>query len=178
MRVIFLSKPLTIILCFILWGVIQVTAALISLNLPDRVYSPDGWLFRPRPFERDGVLYEKLFRIKRWKHLLPDGASAWKQRGYLKKSLVNTTPENLRRFLVESARGELTHWLAILPFWIFGFITPGYVVGMMLVYAVLINLPCIIAQRYNRPRIQRLLQRMEKTEALKKQGSNDAGRSG
>lgn len=31
----------------------------------------------------------------------------------------------------------------------------------MLIYAILINLPCIVVQRYNRPRIQRLLQRME-----------------
>lgn len=32
----------------------------------------------------------------------------------------------------------------------------------MLIYALLVNLPCIIAQRYNRPRVQRLLNRMKR----------------
>lgn len=160
MRVLFWPDPPTLLLCILLWGLFQMAAALIALKLPDALLSPDSWLFRSRSFEGDGRLYERVFRVRRWKHLLPDGASVWRKRGYLKKVLADTTPENLTTFLVESARGELTHWLAILPFWLFGFITPGYVVGIMLAYALLVNLPCIIAQRYNRPRIQRLLDRM------------------
>lgn len=161
MRLIHLSRPATILLVFLVWGILQVAAALICLNLPDRLFRPDAWLFRSHGFEDEGAIYQKLFRVQRWKHHLPDGGAAWKKKGYQKKKLASTSPDNLRRYLVESARGELTHWLAILPFWVFGFFTPGYVVWMMLAYALVINLPCIIAQRYNRPRIRRLLARLE-----------------
>lgn len=161
MRIIFLNKGLTILLVFILWGVIQVVAALICLHLPDRFFAPNSIFFRSHLFEQDGLLYQNLFLVNRWKHLLPDGGAAWGGKGFEKKKLKKRSKEYITRFLIESARGEMTHWLAILPFWLFGFFTPGYVVWMMLAYALGINLPCIIVQRYNRPRLLRLLQQME-----------------
>lgn len=160
MRVIFLSDPSTIIMCFIVWLVFQVAAVLICLNIPDRYFLHDSFLFRTYRFEKEGKIYDRVFRVKRWKHLLPDGGMIWKKRGFRKKTLESFSKENLHRFLLESARGELIHWLAILSFWIFGFFTPPEVIWYMLVYALLVNLPCIIAQRYNRPRVQKLLSRI------------------
>jgi glycosyl-4,4'-diaponeurosporenoate acyltransferase len=107
-----------------------------------------------------GRTYERLFHIRWWKHLLPDGAAAWKKRGFRKKKLESYSEENLHRFLIESARGELTHWLAIIPFWVFGFFAPAPAVPLMLLYALIVNLPCIIVQRYNRPRIKQILKKM------------------
>ncbi|MDD4200319.1 MAG: hypothetical protein PHS19_02905 [Eubacteriales bacterium] len=159
MRVIFLSEVLTILLCFLVWPVLQVTAALICLYLPDRFFSPDSFFFRTHPFEKEGRVYDHIFRVRHWKHLLPDGGAILKKRGFKKKELEGHSKEYLNRFLIESARGELTHWLAILPFWVFGFFTPPRVIWYMLVYALLVNLPCIITQRYNRPRIKKLLNR-------------------
>ena len=160
MRVIFLQDELTIILCFLVWPALQVAAALISLYLPDRYFSPDSYFFRAHHFEKEGRIYDSIFRVSHWKHLLPDGGAILKKRGFKKKKLEGHSKEYLDRFLVESARGELTHWLAIIPFWVFGFFTPPRVMWYMLVYALLVNLPCIIAQRYNRPRIKKLLSRI------------------
>ena len=160
MRVIFLSDTLTILLCFVVWPVLQVSAALLCLYLPDRCFSPDAFLFRAHRFEKSGAIYDRLFKISRWKHLLPDGGMVFKKSGFRKKKLDSFSKEHLHRFLVESARGELTHWLAILPFWVFGFFTPPPVMWIMLLYALLVNLPCILAQRYNRPRVEQLLYRM------------------
>ena len=162
MRIIFLPSVWTILLCFIVWPVLQITAALICFYLPDRVFSQESFFFRPHRFERDGRIYDRVFRVRRWKHLLPDGGVVWKKRGFKKKHLESFSEENLHRFLIESARGELTHWLAIFPFWLFWLFTPPNVPWMMLAYALLVNLPCIIAQRYNRPRVQQLLRRMKK----------------
>lgn len=166
MRVIFLPDVLTIILCFLVWPVLQVGAALICMYMPDRYFSPDGFFFRAHRLEQGGQLYDRFFKVSRWKHLLPDGGMIWKKRGFRKKRLESFTEDNLNRFLVESARGELTHWLAILPFWIFGFFAPASVIWYMLLYALLINMPCIIAQRYNRPRVQRLLYRIKARHTL------------
>lgn len=160
MRVFFLSRPVTILLAFVMWGVLQVCAALICLNLPDHFFSPDTFLFRTYGFEQEGRIYQKLFKVQKWKHLLPDGAAAWKKKGFRKKKLQNMEPENLSRFLLESSRAEMTHWLAILPFWVFGLFMPASAIWMMFLYAIAANLPCIITQRYNRPRIERLLNKM------------------
>lgn len=160
MQIIFLPTVWTVIICFVVWPVLQITAAIICLNLPDRLFCPNSYFFRSHSFEKNGQIYEKFFKVKKWKHLLPDGGTVWKKRGFKKRHLENFTEENLKRFLIESARGELTHWLAIFPFWVFWVFTPPIVPWMMLAYALIVNLPCIIAQRYNRPRVLRLLNKM------------------
>ncbi len=160
MQIFFFSDVFTIILCFLVWPVLQVGAALICIYLPDRCFSPECFLFRTHHFEQKGRIYDRIFHVSRWKHLLPDGGMIWNKRSFRKKKLDSFSKESLERFLVESARGELTHLLAILPFWVFGFFAPPQVTWYMLVYALLVNLPCVIAQRYNRPRVHRLLQRI------------------
>jgi len=160
MQILFLNDFLTFLLCFLLWGLLQLGAALLCLSLPERAFSPERFFYRTHRWERGGRIYETLLHVKSWKHLLPDGAAAWKKRGYRKRSLSDHSEANLRRFLVESARGELTHWLAIAPFWLFGLIAPPDVLWIMLAYALAVNLPCIVVQRYNRPRIAALLERL------------------
>ena len=161
MRLIILPDIWTLVVCFVLWPLLQVSAALFCLFLPDRCFDPENVLFRTRGWEKEGAVYERIFHIRCWKHFLPDGGAILKKRGYRKKRLENFTPDNLRRYLIESARGELTHWLAILPFWIFGIFVPPSAVPLMLVYALFVNVPCIIAQRYNRPRVLRMLKKTE-----------------
>jgi glycosyl-4,4'-diaponeurosporenoate acyltransferase len=41
----------------------------------------------------------------------------------------------------------------------------------MLIYALLINLPCIIAQRYNRPRVAKVLAKIKERDNRRKQYS-------
>jgi glycosyl-4,4'-diaponeurosporenoate acyltransferase len=164
MRLIFLPELWTLILCFIVWPVLQVSAALVCLFLPDRFFDPGRAPFRSFRWEKSGAVYDRLFHIRRWKHLLPDGAAVWKKRGFQKKKLQSFTPQNLRRYLTESVRGELTHWLGIFPFWVFGFFAPPSVIPLMLLYALAVNVPCILAQRYNRPRIAALLGKKEKNQ--------------
>ena len=65
----------------------------------------------------------------------------------------------MERFLLKSCRAELGHLLAITPFWVFGFFLPPIGIFIMLLYAIIINVPCIFAQRYNRPRIKALLEK-------------------
>lgn len=159
MRILYLPTGWTLFLCFSVWTVINLSVVNICLFLPVRVFNPRAFFFRSHPFERDGQIYEKVFKVKRWKHLLPDGGGLWKERGYKKRHLEDLSEENLERFLLESCRAELTHWLALSFFWVFGFFLSAPATGLMLIIALLGNLPCIIPQRYNRPRILRLLER-------------------
>ncbi|HBO34691.1 MAG TPA: glycosyl-4,4'-diaponeurosporenoate acyltransferase [Anaerolineaceae bacterium] len=161
MRVLFLPTGWTLILCFVVWVAINLTVSFICVSLPDEWMDLNSFLFPTRKFEKDGQIYQDIFRIRHWKHLLPDGGSLWKKKGYKKKHLKNYSEENLIRFLVESCRGELTHWLAIFSFWVFGFFLPLNSLWFMLLYALVANLPCIFAQRYNRPRVQKLLRKVQ-----------------
>ncbi len=160
MQLFYLPTPLTLFLFFVLWGIFQTGAAFISTHLPDRFFQERHFLYRTRKFEKQGKFYQKWFFIRHWKHLLPDGASAIG--GYKKRHLTDFSTNNLEKFLVESRKAELTHWLAIPFFWVFGLFAPPIVLPLMFAYAVLVNFPCIIAQRYNRPRIQGLLAKQQR----------------
>ncbi len=164
MQKFYFSDGKTLLLCIVLWFVFQLSSALLCLYLPDRCFRPRSGFFRPKPFEKDGEIYEKLFKVKSWKQLLPDGGKLAGKRGYSKRYLKDFSEENLQRFLIESCRAEAGHWLAIFPFWVFGFFVPPRAVLYMLLYALLVNLPCIIAQRYNRPRILKLLEKTKGRE--------------
>lgn len=166
MRILFLSDTWTILLCFLVWLCLQTGFAFFCLFLPNRYFAPDGLIFRSHCWEKEGQIYEKLFNVKRWKHLLPDGGMVWKKRGFRKKKLESFSKDSLNRFLIESSRGEMTHWLPIFFFWIFWLFTPPMVPWIMLIYALLANMPCIIVQRYNRPRVQRVLNNLKGREKL------------
>lgn len=141
----------------VLWFFFQAGAALLCFKLPNRFFEKDNGLYRIRRWERQGEIYDFIFKVKKWKKWLPDGGAIFG--GYAKKRLRDNSTQNLEIFLLESRRAELTHWLAIAPFWVFGFFAPIRVIPIMLVYALVINVPCIIAQRYNRPRIEAILKK-------------------
>jgi len=166
MQILFLPKPFAIALCFLLWAVIQTLVSYICLKIPNRYFNPKKFPFTGYRFEKEGSFYRKWLRVHRWKKYLPDGGALMGGE-FRKKNLEHITHANLHRFLIESCRAEMTHVLAILPFWVFGLIAPPEVVWIMLIYAVAINLPCIIAQRYNRPRIQSLMKKRFQKEQNK-----------
>ncbi len=89
------------------------------------------------------------------KHI-PDGAKIFRK-GFPKGELEKNDEVYLKMFIAETCRSEFTHLLQIIPFWVFGLFAPPIVIWVMLIYALILNVPCIIAQRYNRPRIKKLL---------------------
>lgn len=161
MQIFFLSDWVLLILFIVLWFCFQAGPAWLCFHKSDDYFKKDSFLYRTRSWEKNGTFYEKWFMIKRWKKYLPDGGGVFKN-GYAKRQIVDFSIENLERYLLESRRAELTHWLAIFPFWVFGLFAPPRVIWIMLVYALLVNLPCIITQRYNRPRIMKLLKKKQK----------------
>jgi glycosyl-4,4'-diaponeurosporenoate acyltransferase len=158
MRLLYLSTFWTIVIDFIAWFIIHIGVVAIMVRIPARHFDPNYWLYRRRRWEREGNVYQELFKIKKWKQHLPDGARVLGRLGFQKKQLNGTNSAYFGAFLMETCRAELTHWILILfaPFF-FLWNRPG--VGLfMIFYALLENLPFIIAQRYNRYRFRRLLE--------------------
>lgn len=123
-------------------------------RMPDEFFCPRSALFRRWPGETIG-LYERVFRVKSWKRLLPD-AAGWFG-GFAKRSLKSRDPGYLRRFRIETCRGEAAHWAQWVVITAFVIWTPWPWALILPVYAALSNLPCILLQRHNRLRLDKVL---------------------
>jgi len=136
------------------WLAIQMGLAWAFTKLPVRWFNP-GPAFA---WERGGRFYERVFRIKDWKDRLPD-AAGWFGGGFAKGSLAGKKADYLGRFVRETWRGELCHWCAVGFAPVFFLWNPWWGDLIIVAYALAANLPCILAQRYNRSRFQRVLAR-------------------
>ena len=97
-----------------------------------------------------------FFKIKKWKDWLPDGAEV-SRKAFRKKHLLNADSPYIRIFISETCRAEILHWIIFLFGFIFFVWNPWYVGIIMIIYAAITNIPCILTQRYNRIRLNRLL---------------------
>ena len=148
------------------WAFFHMVISLSMATIPVTYFEKDNSLYKLRMWEKSGQLWEQLFSVRKWKHLIPDGTKVI-QKGFEKNVLASNDQHYLDMFVIETRRAELTHWLSILPAGLFFLWNPAWAGWIMVVYALLFNLPIIIVQRYNRPRIERFLDRKRKTRATK-----------
>ncbi len=127
-------------------------------RMPLSMLRYDTWLLRSRPFERGGLLYTQLLRIKRWKDRVPEAGDFFKG-GMSKKQLPSPEQGGISRFASETRRAELCHWLAVAPTPLFALWNPPWMVVLVMVSVFGVNLPFITIQRYNRIRAERVLRR-------------------
>jgi glycosyl-4,4'-diaponeurosporenoate acyltransferase len=151
-----LSHFWIIFLDIFVWLVIHLGVSYLCSLIPISYFENDIRWYRSRSWEKDGMFYQRPLRIKSWRKVIPDGGAMFK-RGFPKKNLENKNTGYLKTFLYETKRAELTHWLAILPAPVFFLWNIWWVGLIMIVYAFIANLPCIMLQRFNRARISRVL---------------------
>ena len=161
MQIFFPEKWIMVLSFFIIWPIVQTGFSMLCNKIPDSSFDTNSWLYRTHNWEKGGRIYDRVFKIRLWKHLLPDGAAVF-DAGFKKKTLQSIDEKYLEGFIKETCRAELAHWLQIAPFWVFALWSPFFVIWIMLTYALLVNMPCIIAQRYNRPRIMALKVEIDK----------------
>ncbi|ANY69994.1 hypothetical protein BBD42_28445 [Paenibacillus sp. BIHB 4019] len=111
----------------------------------------------PKQRDKSGEerFYEQVLFIRSWKDSVPDGSFLFR-RGFQKKRLAKRGQAYYQEYMVETLRGEWTHWLSIVPaplFFIWNEPLYGY---LMVGYALAANLPFIAILRYNRLRLRRI----------------------
>ncbi len=148
---------------FTLYWVLTLARILIDPHLPERLFDPARAEFRTQRWEAGGEFYRIHLRVDRWKGYLPTFAGP---NGFSKKTLATTEPDYLARFIVETCRGESNHVRAIVSVIGMKLWTPFDLWLFIFVIALVGNLPFIIVQRYNRPRLQRALALSERRAAL------------
>ena len=153
MRIIHLPTFWTVTLDIVAWFIIHMAVVIFMVRIRRDRFHPGGFLFRARLWERGGRLYAKVFHIRRWKSIMPDGASWMNDRGFPKKELASRDMSYLNAFLLETCRAELTHWVIILFAPFFFLWNKPFVGWIMIVYALGENLPLIMVQRFNRLRL-------------------------
>ncbi|MEJ5253956.1 MAG: hypothetical protein WHS89_01280 [Acidimicrobiales bacterium] len=158
MRPAQLSVGWLVLIDSLVWLGASLLVGLLAHRTPLAWLGRDHLLTRLRRFECDGRWYERQLHIKRWKDRLPEAGDFFAG-GFSKRSLPSSDPAVLRRFVAETRRAELTHWalLALGP--VFFLWNPWWLALAMVLYAIVANVPCLLVQRYNRARLERVLRR-------------------
>jgi glycosyl-4,4'-diaponeurosporenoate acyltransferase len=136
------------------WPTIHLAVSAWIHRWPVERFDPRAPLYRARRWEADGRIYDALFRVRSWKGMLPDGAALFRG-GFRKSKLLRRDRTYIERFIRETCRGELVHWvtLAFAPLFILW--NPAWAIAVMTAYGIIANVPCIVTQRYNRLRLDR-----------------------
>ena len=144
------------IFCFAYAAALGVLSFFLGRLLPKRWLHPEKFPFRTYAWE-DRLW--KALQIRKWQAKVPDMSRLFKKL-MPEKKLTQQTVQELPLMIEETCVAELTHGLlciaglALLAIW------PG-IGGIILtvIYIVFGNLPFLLIQRYNRPRLQKLLAR-------------------
>lgn len=151
-----LPTSLWILVDFVAWIFVHAAVGYLVHRLPAARFASDNLLTRGRAFENEGRIYQRLTRVKRWKAWLPEAGDAFRG-GFDKRRLGGAGEANLERYMQETRRAETGHWITLVIAPLFFAWNPPRAGVVMIVYALVINVPCIVALRYNRLRLERII---------------------
>lgn len=143
--------------CFGYLVLVGALSNVFAAMLPRRWFRCDALPYRLWHWEKRGKIYEKL-AIRRWKDRVPDMSRLLP--GMVSKRVrLGMSAGEVERLAQETCISEFTHNVLIL----FGLRCLSIWDGaggviITLVWVLIGNLPCIIIQRYNRPRLLTLAQ--------------------
>lgn len=138
----------------------------IGMLLPRRWFDFSSGMFAERKWEDGGKVYNRFY-ISKWKGKLPD-MSRYIKSMIAKKLYGSETADDVKRLIEETCVAEVAHIaLMILSF---GMIVIWQSIGGIVCCALYAigNVPYIMIQRYNRPRLMKMMQRMEQKSYVEK----------
>ena len=147
-------------------AVISIGSFLLGRMLPYGWFCPEKFPYRTAAWEQGGKFYARI-GLPKWQNKLPD-MSKLLPRLMPAKSMTDCSSEALGTMVTETCIAELVHLLlAILGFGALRFWHTPAAVLLTALYC-LGNLPFVLIQRYNRPRLIRLKAMTLKKEARRK----------
>ena len=164
-----MPQALTVVVDVVAWGVFHATTGYAAHRLSDAWLDRDRRLLRLRGFESGGRWYRHWLRIDRWKDRLPEAGDLFTG-GVSKRQLPGRDARGLQLFVRETRRAELAHWWAMCCGPVFVLWNPPFAAALLIGYGVLVNLPFIAIQRFNRARAVRLVDRLAHRPAARHPG--------
>lgn len=148
-------------------GLLGLFSYYVGEALPREWFHEDSPWFRPRRWERNGAAYEKL-QIKKWKLKMIDMSKIMKHSKLPKQITGKVCARDITALIKETCVAEATHFFLCIFSWrVYAFWENG--IGVFLaILCVIGNLPFIIIQRYNRPNLQHLRDKLLLREARRR----------
>ncbi len=119
--------------------------------------------YRAFKWEKDGKWYQKYLKIKSWKDRLPQRVP---DDGFSKERLETVSEEYLNEFIMETCRGEWIHFANFLLTFAILLIAPHPFKIPLALADMLLHMPYIMIQRYNRFRLVRCRERLLRQQSL------------
>lgn len=140
------------LLLIILWHLIVL---FLCMHLNPCFFNPERSIYSIRSWETDGNFYINILKIKKWKDKLPQFVT---KNGFSKRSLnKRLNREYIERFMFETCRAEWNHFMCCMYFIISFFINTWVNAIIFSVVPIVVNLPFLFIQRFNRIRLYKLL---------------------
>lgn len=142
-------------------GIIGILAHILGEKLPRARFDPEKFPYAPYAWEKEGKAYEKLC-IAKWKDVLPDKSKfAFAQNKTVRKSVGrDASAAHFELLARETCVAEAVHWALLVISPVLLITMTGWMSIAAAVLYGLSNIPFIMIQRYNRPRLVRLYKRM------------------
>lgn len=156
----FLKSFLISVVIVTLWH--YISFKLVSFQSNSFFYKEENYLDEILFFKKEKI-YENVFKIKYWKDKIPQYVS---KNGFSKKKIETFDLEYLKKFISETYRAEINHFLCclIIPFLFFNkYAIISTIISILIVIG---NVPCILIQRYNRLRIRRIILKIKRKRGI------------
>lgn len=151
--------------CFKYGCFLGISGFFIGRILPKKWFDPQSFPFRESGLEQDGKFYEKI-KIHKWQSHVPDMSRIFTKL-MPAKNLSGDYRQRLPLMIRETCIAETVHTVIM----IFGlhFLEIWQGIGGVLcevVFCLVFNMPYILIQRYNRPRLVRIYNRLNLSESI------------
>ena len=170
----FLLKSMIDMVVLILWsflnpiviiGLDGIIAAIIHHTfIPESCFYPENKLYQVQ--KKELSFYRKI-KINAWKDFVPETGK--QTTGMSKSKIEKTTSEYLYLFLIETCYAEIIHYfMAIIGFLPMIFAPRPILFSLAFTQGMVnfvLNIPPILIQRNNRPKLQHIYERQKKKDA-------------
>lgn len=152
--------------------IISIAAFPLGRLIPKKYLHYDRYPFLAFEWEDSGKIYNRL-GIRKWQNKVPDMSKIASSVMKPKMIKEHSTEQDIRYLLDETCVAELVHALQC----VFGMYCmllwrgAGGIIFSIL-YVVLCNMPFIMIQRYNRPRLARLYEKMKNERSQLYEGTD------
>ena len=152
--------------------ILGVSAFLLGRILPPKWFHYDQFPWRLWKLEQRGDIYRKI-RIYKWKEKFPDMSKIFPGILPSKKLPHHFHKEQVERMIVETCIAECIHGILCFAGWGCLFLWDGAGGICTAILYALGNLPYCLIQRYNRPKLVKILEFLKEKERKEKQEEID-----
>lgn len=160
-----LQTALDLLLVFAVMLVPSALSLLLSKILPAKFFDASQKFYLQK---KDENKFLQFLNVKKWKDKIPN----WGNVGGDLNSQRTLDESGVQNFIFQTCQGEIVHWFCIVSSLISAIIlTIGrndlffrMILPIFIVYFI-VNMLSILVQRYNRPRLQVLLKRVQRQQA-------------